>query len=80
MLMQLVQRLSAPRGSGTLQHYARGFHSTATIGALGVSSYFSTLALEEEQTSHSLALSISQAIGYTKQFGSNANPSGWISC
>ena len=59
----------------TLQHYARGFHSTATLGALGVAAATSRLlALSEEQASHSLALSISQAIGYTKQFGSNAKP------
>ena len=59
----------------TLQHYAKGYHSTATLGALGAAAATSRLlSLSEEQTSHSLALSISQAIGYTKQFGSNAKP------
>ena len=57
----------------TLEHYARGFHSTATLGAIGAAAAVSRLLhLSKDQTSNSLAIAVSQAIGYTAQFGSNA--------
>ena len=64
----------------TLDHYARGFHSTATLGTIGAAGAVARLLnLSEEQTAHALALSVSQATGYTLQFGSNAKPlqAGW---
>ena len=64
----------------TLDHYARGFHSTATLGTIGVAGAVSRLLhLSQAQTAHALALSVSQATGYTLQFGSNAKPlqAGW---
>ncbi len=64
----------------TLDHYARGFHSTATLGTIGAAGAVSRiLRLTENQTAHALALSVSQTTGYTLQFGSNAKPlqAGW---
>ncbi|WP_196223463.1 MmgE/PrpD family protein [Roseibium sp. RKSG952] len=64
----------------SLDHYARGFHSTATLGTIGAAGAVSRLLrLSPEQTSHALALSVSQATGLTLQFGSNAKPlqAGW---
>ena len=64
----------------TLDHYARGFHSTATLGTIGAAGAVSRLLhLSRAQTAHALALSVSQATGYTLQFGSNAKPlqAGW---
>lgn len=64
----------------SLDHYARGFHSTATLGTIGVAAGCTRLlGLDREQTGHALALSVSQACGYTLQFGSNAKPlqAGW---
>ena len=56
----------------TLEHYARGFHSTATLGAIGAAGAVSRLlSLTEQQTSNAIAIAVSQAIGYTAQFGSN---------
>lgn len=64
----------------TLDHYARGFHSTASLGTIGAAGAVARLlGLSEAQTAHALALSVSQATGYTLQFGSNAKPlqAGW---
>jgi 2-methylcitrate dehydratase PrpD len=64
----------------TLDHYARGFHSTATLGTIGAAAAVSRLiGASAEQTAHALALAVSQATGYTLQFGSNAKPLqiGW---
>lgn len=59
----------------SLDHYARGFHSTATLGAIGAAaSVARLLRLRAEQAAHALALAASQASGYTVQFGSNAKP------
>lgn len=59
----------------TLDHYNRGFHSTATLGALGAAASVARLkGLDKVQTAHTLALAASQAVGYTVQFGSNAKP------
>lgn len=64
----------------SLDHYARGFHSTATLGVIGVAGAAARLlCLTEEQTAHALALAVSQSAGFTLQFGSNAKPlqAGW---
>lgn len=64
----------------SLQHYARGFHSTATLGAIGAAAAVARLLqLTTAQTENALSLATSQAIGYTLQFGSNAKPlqAGW---
>ena len=65
VIMQLGQAI-------TLEHYARGFHSTATLGTIGAAAAVSRLLhLSKEQTCNALAIAVSQAIGYTAQFGSN---------
>lgn len=57
----------------TLDHYARGYHATATLGAIGAAAAAARLMrLTPDQTLHALSLSVSQAIGYTGQFGANA--------
>ncbi len=59
----------------SLDHYTRGFHTTATLGALGATGVAGRLLrLPEGQMEHALAIAVSQAIGYTLQFGSNAKP------
>ncbi|MEM9330344.1 MAG: MmgE/PrpD family protein [Pseudomonadota bacterium] len=57
----------------TLDHYARGFHATATLGALGATAAVCVLLdLKERQVANALALAASQACGYTAQFGTDA--------
>lgn len=59
----------------SLTHYTRGFHSTATLGALGAAGAVGRLLqLPESRLTHAFAIAVSQAIGYTLQFGSNAKP------
>ncbi len=59
----------------TLDHYTRGFHSTATLGAIAAAAAVSKLlGLTQSQIAHALALSASQATGYTLQFGTSAKP------
>ncbi len=73
IIMQLGKAVS-------LAHYARGFHSTATLGVIGVAGAVSRLlGLSADQTVHALSFAVSQAAGYTRQFGSNAKPlqAGW---
>ncbi|MCE8514975.1 MmgE/PrpD family protein [Ruegeria pomeroyi] len=68
VIMRLGQAL-------TLDHYKRGFHATATLGAIGAAAAVARLlGLSEDQAEHALALSVSQAVGYTAQFGSTAKP------
>ncbi len=56
-------------------HYANGWHSTATLGALGAAAAVARLRrLSAEQTAHAIAISVSQAVGYATQFGSNTKP------
>ena len=69
---EVIARLGQAIG---LEHYQRGFHTTATLGALGAAAATSrALALTIEETRNALSLSASQAQGYTVQFGSNAKP------
>ena len=69
---EIIMRL----GEGvTLDHYARGFHSTATLGAIGAAGAVGQqLSLDAAQISQALSIATSRAIGYTVQFGSNAKP------
>ena len=56
-------------------HYDRGWHSTATFGPIGTAAAVARLLrLDPHQTSHALSLAVSQAAGYTCQFGANAKP------
>ncbi len=58
-----------------MDHYNRGFHSTATIGAIGAAAATANLLrLNAFETRHALSLSASQASGYTLQFGTDAKP------
>ena len=64
----------------TLSHYERGFHATATLGAIGAAAASARLlGLDETEVSYALGLAASQATGYTVQFGTNAKPlqAGW---
>lgn len=57
------------------EHYDRGWHSTATLGAIGAAGAVARLlGLNADQTTHALAIAISRACGYTCQFGSDTKP------
>lgn len=57
------------------EHYDRGWHSTATLGAIGAAGAVARLlGLNAVQTTHALAIAISRACGYTCQFGSDTKP------
>ena len=57
------------------EHYNRGWHSTATLGVVGVAAAVSRLLnLDAERTTNALSIALSQASGYTCQFGSDAKP------
>lgn len=57
----------------TIDHWARGFHSTATLGAIGAAAAVARqMGLSAQQTVHAMSLATSQAVGYTRQIGSNA--------
>ena len=54
------------------EHYNRGWHTTATLGVIGVAAAVSRLiGLDADRTGNALSLAISQASGYTCQFGSS---------
>ena len=58
-----------------LEHYDLGWHSTATIGAIGAAAAVARLLeLDSEKTAHALAIATSRALGYNAQFGSEAKP------
>jgi 2-methylcitrate dehydratase PrpD len=58
-----------------LEHYDRGWHATATIGAIGAAAAVARLfSLGPEKTTNALALATSRALGYNAQFGSEAKP------
>ncbi len=64
-----VGRLIAP------SHYARGFHSTATAGALGAAVACAHLAgLSQEQARIALGLAATQSSGLKAMFGSMGKP------
>ncbi|MEM7424850.1 MAG: MmgE/PrpD family protein [Pseudomonadota bacterium] len=57
------------------EHYNKGWHSTATLGVIGAAAACARLLrLLPEQTAHAMSLAITQASGYTCQFGSGAKP------
>ncbi|WP_052262034.1 MmgE/PrpD family protein [Leisingera sp. ANG-M1] len=59
----------------TLDHYTRGFHSTATLGTIGAAAACArALGLTAEQIGNAMAIAVSQATGYTLQFGSSVKP------
>lgn len=59
----------------TVDHYDRGWHSTATLGAIGAAAAVARLlGLDAAATAHALAIATSRAAGYTCQFGSDAKP------
>lgn len=64
----------------SLSHYERGFHSTATLGVMGAAAASARLLrLPADAVSHALGFAVSNASGYTMQFGSNAKAlqAGW---
>ena len=66
MIMRLGEAIS-------MSHYARGFHSTATLGTIGAAAAVARLlGLDPERAGHALGLSVSGASGYTVQFGTHA--------
>ncbi len=59
----------------TLDHYNRGFHSTATIGSIGAAAAVARLLrLDVQATTHALSIATTQASGYTLQFGTHTKP------
>ena len=57
------------------EHYDAGWHSTATLGAIGAAAGCARLiGLGAVETAHAMSLACSAAAGYTCQFGSNAKP------
>lgn len=59
----------------SLDHYARGFHSTGTLGTLGVAAASARLmGLDADRAAHALSLAATQASGFTIQFGTDAKP------
>ena len=59
----------------TLEHYKQGWHSTATLGAVGAAaSVARLLGGDATVTLNAMSLAISRAVGYTCQFGTDAKP------
>jgi len=57
------------------EHYDAGWHSTATLGAVGAAAGCARLmGLNSSETATAMSLACSSAAGYTCQFGSNAKP------
>lgn len=56
-------------------HYARGFHATATIGALGAAVACAHLrGLNADQTAHAVGIAATQAAGLKSLFGTDCKP------
>lgn len=57
------------------EHYDAGWHSTATLGAIGAAAGCARMMrLNPAETARAMSLACSSAAGYTCQFGSNAKP------
>ncbi|MGB0387698.1 MAG: MmgE/PrpD family protein [Ardenticatenaceae bacterium] len=57
------------------EHYANGWHATATLGALGAAAAVARLrGLDRVQAANAMSIALSQAVGYICQFGSSAKP------
>ena len=55
------------------EHYARGWHTTGTLAAIGAAAAVSRLwRLNRQQAANALSLAVSRAAGLTRQFGSHA--------
>ncbi|MBY0330886.1 MAG: MmgE/PrpD family protein [Acetobacteraceae bacterium] len=55
------------------EHYARGFHATATIGVLGTTvACANLLGLSARQTADAIGLAVAQAAGSRENFGTDA--------
>lgn len=56
-------------------HYAKGWHSTCTIGAFGATaSTAKLLRLTEDQTAYAFGIAASEASGFQEQFGTHCKP------
>ena len=56
-------------------HYAKGWHSTGTIGAFGATSAAAKLlGLNEDQTAHAFGIAASEVGGFQEQFGTHCKP------
>lgn len=56
-------------------HRSRGWHATATLGAIGAAAASArALKLAEAETAHAISLSTSRAAGYMSQFGTDTKP------
>jgi 2-methylcitrate dehydratase PrpD len=65
----MIGRLMSP------SHYARGFHTTATVGAFGAAVASSQiLGLSRDEWEHALGIAGSQAAGLKSMFGTMAKP------
>ena len=78
LLQALVVGNEAACVVGTLlgaDHYARGFHTTATAGAVGAAAGVARLLkLDPEQTAAAIGLAATQAAGLRTLFGTMAKP------
>ncbi len=55
------------------EHYAKGFHATASIGVFGATAACANLLkLSAEQTANAIGLSVAQAAGSRENFGTDA--------
>ncbi|MEO1407328.1 MAG: MmgE/PrpD family protein [Pseudomonadota bacterium] len=64
-------------------HRSRGWHATATLGAIGAAAGCArALKLDAEQTAHAISLSTSRAAGFMSQFGTDTKPlhAGFAAC
>lgn len=69
---ELIARLGE---AVTLDHYNRGFHSTATIGSIGCAAAVAKLLdLDVRTTANALSIAATQASGFNLQFGTNVKP------
>ncbi|MCZ2498812.1 MmgE/PrpD family protein [Xylophilus sp. Kf1] len=67
---EVICRLARAIG---LRHYAKGWHSTATIGGLGCAvACARLLGLDAVRTSHAIGLAVAQAAGARANFGTHA--------
>ncbi len=58
-----------------LDHYHRGWHTTATIDTIGAAAGCARLlALDAEQTTYAMSIAISRAAGFKSQFGTMTKP------
>jgi 2-methylcitrate dehydratase PrpD len=56
-------------------HYARGFHATGTVGAIGAAIAAATLmGLDAEATARAIGIAATQAAGLKSQFGTMCKP------